>query len=468
MPYTYDTYFYTEVISGLLFSGLAVAGFSIYAFLPCCCSEDKDGNLRKSTRVLYPFIKKHEESNETIIFGYVLEKWYIIWLFIVAQIIVAITMFILGFNLFVINSSVCSTGYDCFANKTLIVNCSSDEKDVECFQLTCNIGNAVGAATGAQIFAMATANIIMRTILYFASKVVSIKNVYGTHNTPLKKVVDKHKDKARKKCGIIGIISCQIVTGVIFVSLVTAAVWVQAVVPLENFSLSFGCILELFLLCIALIFSCLVFWCFGFKRTSKKEVRQNLRTACDSLETIEVDLQKAKDSLQKAKDSLQKVKDSLETKEVTRAATLVRPIEQETEEVRRAATLVRLIEQETEAYRRAARMSVTTALVRLSKIQRDSEQVRLKLPSAQLINSFRYMERSHQHHRKFKNIQILYQTENWIQNTKENLNKALDDILNINRQVHVPTAIKKIEGALSAITEQLQFISTIYNIERFC
>ena len=435
MPYTYDTYFYTEVISGLLFSGLAVAGFIIYAFLPCCCSEDKDGNLRKSTRVLYPFIKKHEESNETIIFGYVLEKWYIVWLFIVAQIIVAVTMFILGFNLFVISSSVCSTGYDCFANKLPIVNCSSDEEDVVCFQLTCNIGNAVGAATGAQLFAMVMANIIMRTILHFASKVVSIKNVYGNPNTPLKKVVDKHKAKVRKICGIIGIISCQIVTGVIFVSFVTAAVFVQAVVPLENFSLSFGCVLELFLLCIALAFSCLVFWCFGFKRTSRQEVMQNLQTACGSLQTIEGDLQKAKDSLQKAKDSLL----SLEA-------------------------IIQLNEQETEAvklHRRAARMSVTTALVRLSKIQRDSEQVRLKLPSAQQILK-RFMERSQQH-RELKNIQILDQTENWIQKTKENINKALNVILDINGQV--PIAKDKIEDALSAITDKLQFISTIYNTE---
>ena len=446
MPYTYDTYFYTEVISGLLFSGLAVAGFIIYAFLPCCCSEDTDGNLRKSTRVLYPFIKKHEDSNETIIFGYVLEKWYIVWLFIVAQIIVAVTMFILGFNLFVISSSVCSTGYDCFANMLPIVNCSSDEEDVVCFQLTCNIGNAVGAATGAQLFAMVMANIIMRTILHFASKVVSIKNVYGNPNTPLKKVVDKRKAKARKICGIIGIISCQIVTGVIFVSFVTAAVFVQAVVPLENFSLSFGCVLELFLLCIALAFSCLVFWCFGFKRTSRQEVMQNLQTACGSLQTIEGDLQKAKDSLQKAKDSLL----SLEA--------IIQLNEQETE------AIIQLNEQETEAvklHRRAARMSVTTALVRLSKIQRDSEQVRLKLPSAQQILE-KFMERSQQH-LELKHIQILYQIENWIQNTKENINKALDVILNINGQV--PIAKDKIEDALSAITDKLQFISTIYNIE---
>ena len=255
MPYTYNTYFYTEVFSGLFFSGSAVAGFIIYAFLPCCCSEDKDGNLRKSTRVLYPFIKKHEEPNETIIFGYVLEKWYIVLLFIVAQMIVAVTMFILGFNLFVINSSVCSTGYDCFANKTALVNCSSDEEDVECFQLTCNIGNAVGAATGAHLFAMVAANIIMRTILHFASKVVSIKNVYGNPNT-----------KACKRCGII-IISCQIVTGVIFLGF-AILVLVQAVVPLENFSLSFGCVLELFSLFIALAISSHVIWCFGFKRTS--------------------------------------------------------------------------------------------------------------------------------------------------------------------------------------------------------
>ena len=426
MPYTYNTYFYTEVFSGVLFSGLAVAGFIIYAFLPCCCSEDKDGNLRKSTRVLYPFIKKHEESNETIIFGYVLEKWYIVWLFIVAQIIVGVTMFILGFNLFVINSSVCSTGYDCFANKTPIVNCSSDE-DVECFQLTCNIGNAVGAATGAQLFAMAAANIIMRTILYFASKVVSIKNVYDNPNTPLKKVVDKHKAKARKICGIIGIISCQIVTGVIFVSVVTAAALVQAVVPLENVSLSFGCVLELFLLCIALAVSCLVFWCFGFKRTSRQEVMQNLQTTCSSLQTIEGDLQKAKDSLQKAKESLENIKQQ--------------------------------DEQEIEAHRKAARMSLTTALLRLSKIQRDSEQACLKLPSAQQ-DLKKFME---QQHRELINIDILEQTKNWIQQTKQNINEAMDEALNINEEVHVPIAIDKIQGALSAITEKLQVISTNYN-----
>ena len=426
MPYTYNTYFYTEVFSGVLFSGLAVAGFIIYAFLPCCCSEDKDGNLRKSTRVLYPFIKKHEESNETIIFGYVLEKWYIVWLFIVAQIIVGVTMFILGFNLFVINSSVCSTGYDCFANKTALVNCSSDEEDVECFQLTCNIGNAVGAATGAQLFAMAAANIIMRTILYFASKVVSIKNVYDNPNTPLKKVVDKHKAKARKICGIIGIISCQIVTGVIFVSVVTAAALVQAVVPLENVSLSFGCVLELFLLCIALAVSCLVFWCFGFKRTSRQEVMQNLQTTCSSLQTIEGDLQKAKDSLQKAKESLENIKQQ--------------------------------DEQEIEAHRKAARMSLTTALLRLSKIQRDSEQACLKLPSAQQ-DLKKFME---QQHRELINIEILEQTKNWIQQPKQNINEAMNEALNINENVHVPIAIGKIQGALSAITEKLQVISTNY------
>ena len=436
MPYTYNTYFYTEVFSGVLFSGLAVAGFIIYAFLPCCCSEDKDGNLRKSTRVLYPFIKKHEESNETIIFGYVLEKWYIVWLFIVAQIIVGVTMFILGFNLFVINSSVCSTGYDCFANKTPIVNCSSDEEDVECFQLTCNIGNAVGAATGAQLFAMAAANIIMRTILYFASKVVSIKNVYDNPNTPLKKVVDKHKAKARKICGIIGIISCQIVTGVIFVSVVTAAALVQAVVPLENVSLSFGCVLELFLLCIALAVSCLVFWCFGFKRTSRQEVMQNLQTTCSSLQTIEGDLQKAKDSLQKAKDSLQKAKESLEN------------IIQQDEQDEQGIEAVNM-------HRKAARMSLTTALVRLSKIQRDSEQACLKLPSAQQ-DLKKFME---QQHRELINIDILEQTKNWIQQTKQNINEAMDEALNINE----PIAINKIQGALSAITEKLQVISTNYN-----
>ena len=431
MPYTYNTYFYTEVFSGVLFSGLAVAGFIIYAFLPCCCSEDKDGNLRKSTRVLYPFIKKHEESNETIIFGYVLEKWYIVWLFIVAQIIVGVTMFILGFNLFVINSSVCSTGYDCFANKTALVNCSSDEEDVECFQLTCNIGNAVGAATGAHIFAMATANIIMRTILHFASKVTSIKNVYDNPNTLLKKVVDKHEAKARKRRWISGIISCQIVTGFFFVGFATVAVLVQAVVPLENVSLSFGCVLELFPLFIALAISCLVLWCFGFKRTSTEEVKQNLQIACGSLQTIEGDLQIAKDSLQKAKDSL-------------------------TDEVERAATL-----EERDEVRRVARISVTTALVTLSKIQKDSEQVRLKLPSAtEILKTF--MEKSEQY-LELKNIQILTQTENWTQEKKENINEALNVILDMRGQVSI--AIEKIDDTLTAITNKLKCISTIYNTE---
>lgn len=181
-------YFLAESIGATLFALIFVIGFIIYALLPIWTKDDKDEtedmyrSVRKIVKTIFPFVKR-EPSNEgkkhdTMIFENKVQEWYLGFLMVLLLFIIVVTVVIFWHNFFIERSSSCNPydSFDCFEDKVFWdifndepLNCNTssmdENNDVQCFRFTCNIGNAVGLATGAFAFSWVTATALLWIIL---------------------------------------------------------------------------------------------------------------------------------------------------------------------------------------------------------------------------------------------------------------------------------------------------------------
>ena len=185
-------YFLAESIGATLFALLFVVGFVIYALLPIWTkdredetedeTEDKYRSVRKIVKTIFPFVKRDTSNggkkHDTKIFKYKVQEWYLAFLMVMILFIIVVTVVIFWHNFFIERSSSCNPydSFDCFEDKVFWdifndepLNCSTssmdENNDVQCFRFTCNIGNAVGLATGAFAFSWVTATALLWIIL---------------------------------------------------------------------------------------------------------------------------------------------------------------------------------------------------------------------------------------------------------------------------------------------------------------
>ena len=180
-------YFLAESIGATLFALIFVIGFIIYALLPIWTKDKEDEtedmyrSVRKIVKMIFPFVGRETSTktnggkkHNTKIFTYKVHEWYLAFLMVMLLFIIVVTVVIFWHNFFIERSSSCNPydSFDCFEDEVFWnifndgpLNCNTSMDDVQCFKFTCNIGNAVGLATGAFAFSWVTATALLWIIL---------------------------------------------------------------------------------------------------------------------------------------------------------------------------------------------------------------------------------------------------------------------------------------------------------------
>ena len=297
-----------EGLGAAVFALIIIIGLVIYALIPAFFGhQDKYGNMRMFVAWMFPsFINNNQRENEdppktdTTLFGYVIQEWYVIWLYVMMMFIVVLTVTIFWVNFFIETSTSCNPfdDFDCFPNKRpqdifyeKPLECPNTEyNSVICKKFGCNIGNAVGLATGAFAFSWISATILLWIVTKFLKQVLKQDtNVDNSCCRDCTKIfcdslnIRKHCrrnnqrqhtqcDRCRKFCYVILIITFQVV---VFLSVTGLAAGGLTLYLLDK--VSFTCFYEVGIFSTVIIMASTLLWCCGFKKRKQDiEMRQDI------------------------------------------------------------------------------------------------------------------------------------------------------------------------------------------------
>ena len=302
----YGWYLLAEGLGAAVFALIIIIGLVIYALIPAFFGQrDKYRNMRTFIWWMFPsFIKNKNQENPpktfTTLFEYVIQEWYVIWLYVMMMFIVVLTITIFWVNFFIETSTSCNPydDFDCFPNKRPLdifyekpLECPSEDS-VICKRFGCNIGNAVGLATGAFAFSWISATILLWIVTKFLKQVLKEDtNVDNSCCRDCTKVCckclnirkcfrrnqrddqqhDTHCNTCCKFCYVILIITFQVV---VFLTATGLAAGVLTLYLLDK--VSFTCCYEVGIFSTVIILASTLLWCCGFKKRKQDiEMRQN-------------------------------------------------------------------------------------------------------------------------------------------------------------------------------------------------
>ena len=315
--FPYRAYFQAESIGSSLFALIVAIGFSIFAALPCFMGyKDKHYNIRRTIQMIFPYIKKEKRSNtsttngeasstnveectsskhrdteyDTKIFNYIIQEWYLFWLWVLLLGVIITTVVIFWLNFFIERSSTCDMNFDCYPNEPSLdildekplPNCSISE--AKCYRFTCNIGNAVGLATGAFAFSWVIASAFLWIIIQLGGNALKkTENNENDCNFPCKCCTSSFSCGACKflyECSCLKNDWCSCIY--VFCVIGFQALLFLSALGLAGFNfylyykgkISITCYFEIGTFCILVIVASLMIWCWGFKNhkaTIKRE-----------------------------------------------------------------------------------------------------------------------------------------------------------------------------------------------------
>lgn len=295
----YRAYFQAESIGSMVFALTVFIGFSIYAALPCFMGyKDKYYNMRRTIQMIFPYIKKEKRANtatngesntenqhrnteyDTKIFNnYIIQEWYLFCLWFLLLGVIIATVVIFWLNFFIERSSKCDPNdtFDCYPNKpslnildeTPLTNCSVN--DAKCFRFTCNIGNAVGLATGAFAFSWVTASAFLWIIIQLGGNALKkTENNENDCNCPCNRCIPCPSSEyecsclKNSNCCLCAYVTCVIVFQA-FTFLSAVGLLVVCFLLYFHGKISITCYYEVITFCILIVVTSLVIWCYGFK-----------------------------------------------------------------------------------------------------------------------------------------------------------------------------------------------------------
>ena len=303
MRYPYYIYFIAQTVGAVIFALLLVIGLTIYALIPLFNKQrDKAINARRIIRSVFSYvkIKKVDENTKnnnggdkhvTKVFEYQIQEWYIGWICALLYAVVISTALIFWSNFFIEHSSSCNPydDFDCFPNERVIdiffetpFNCSKGKHDnVQCLKFSCNLGNAVGLATGTFAFSWFTATVLLWIIIQCTKPVLKDVTDQQNVNTWCKHCCIKDcPDCGNIKCCMCGRICCVAVIVCFQIGVLTFAI---AIIGSCSYLLSKGqisvtCYYETFIFSVLIIVPSTTMWYCTFKQKRLKAMNSNNST----------------------------------------------------------------------------------------------------------------------------------------------------------------------------------------------
>ena len=307
----YGWYLLAEGLGAAVFALIIIIGLVFYALIPAVFGHrDKYGNMRTFIGWMFPsFINNDPRENEnpenppktvTTLFGYDIQEWYVIWLYVMMMFIVVLTVTIFWVNFFIETSTSCNPfdDFDCFPNKRpqdifyeKPLDCPNNNS-VICKKFGCNIGNAVGLATGAFAFSWISATIFLWIVTKFLKEVLkedtnvdnsccrgctrilcdclNVRECFR-RNQRDNRQQDTQCKTCCKFCYIIFIITFQVV---VFLTATGLAAGGLTLYLLDK--VSFTCCYEVGIFSTVIIMASTLLWCCGFKKRKQDiEMRQD-------------------------------------------------------------------------------------------------------------------------------------------------------------------------------------------------
>lgn len=268
MNHTFKAYFYAEVFGAVGFVIILMIGIIIFACLPVFRpgKSDSFSTTRTLVQWLFPFVRKVGD-NETLMFGRRIRKIALIWLAIIVSLIIANTSAIFWINFFIEQSSSCGTNFDCFpidnVNKIInmeALNCNSQNniQNIQCFKFSCNIGNAIGNATGALGFTWISATFCMWFILQLGLFI-------------------KKEGNSKKN-----VLASFLVCFQVFVILSWVALMVTVISKFyAERTISLTCTIQVFTFCFLMSVSGFTPWCDFFEKETERDKKRSIFLSTD-------------------------------------------------------------------------------------------------------------------------------------------------------------------------------------------
>ena len=199
----------------------------------------------KLVRTMFPYINRH--GTQTVMFGFIIDKVYIIFLFVIILVNIYFTMAIFFAHVVIVRSETYNPfgGFECFDENRDEINSTTmteafelrrSNRTIECYAWQLNMAGAVGQATGTLLFSWAVVSVVTWIIL------------------KTNKIISRRKYKEYKN-HILGVIQFGIYMIPASMTAVTAVLRSFRVITLLSF-------LELLAFCIILWVSTMVLHCF--------------------------------------------------------------------------------------------------------------------------------------------------------------------------------------------------------------
>uniref|UniRef100_A0A1X7TKX1 Uncharacterized protein n=1 Tax=Amphimedon queenslandica TaxID=400682 RepID=A0A1X7TKX1_AMPQE len=170
---TREGYIAAQSVLGLVGPLIVVVGMFIAGM---CLKPSPD----KLVRIMFPYINRH--GTQTVMFGYVIGRVYIIFLFVIILVNIYFTMAIFFAHVVIVRSETYNPfgGFDCFDENRNEVNSTTmreafelrrSNRTIECYAWQLNMAGAVGQATGTLLFSWAVVSVVTWIILKTHKKI---------------------------------------------------------------------------------------------------------------------------------------------------------------------------------------------------------------------------------------------------------------------------------------------------------
>ena len=170
---TREGYIAAQSVLGLVGPLFVVVGMFVAGMCLKPCPD-------KLVRTMFPYINRH--GTQTVMFGFIIGKVYIIFLFVIILVNIYFTMAIFFAHVVIVRSETYNPfgGFECFDENRDEINSTTmteafelrkSNKTIECYAWQLNMAGAVGQATGTLLFSWSVVSVVTWIILKTNKKI---------------------------------------------------------------------------------------------------------------------------------------------------------------------------------------------------------------------------------------------------------------------------------------------------------